>query len=355
VPVTLDAPALNLAFGTADCVEPRPGITPPFPDLAAAARGIGHTLLLLDPDGPVRRAPPLVDVAGRVIPSVALAASMARQGLTAAEVAVEGHTLVAGDIRVPLLAEVIPDYERRGLVGCRALVPWRGPAQGASGQRTFTSVSFYSLFRSQQEIIEGQAPEIDPATFRNKIVLVGATAQGLNEAFTTPFREGKISGPEVHANMIDGFLSHRSIAPVAPSLAVMLTVGAAVAVAFVGFLAPHAWVTAAGAAAAGASLAGLSVWLFAGGLWIPVTVPGLAIVFALVGDLAWKYVVEGREKRQVKKLFSRYVAKDVYEQLLADPSLAALGGGGGSHGYWRRRNHRLAVYRRRFERGVVGD
>ena len=65
---------------------------------------------------------------------------------------------------------------------------------------------------------------------------------------------------------------------------------------------------------------------FARGIWIPVTVPTLAIVFAFVGDLAWKYIVEGREKRQVKKLFSRYVSKDVYDQLVADPSLAALGG-----------------------------
>ena len=52
----------------------------------------------------------------------------------------------------------------------------------------------------------------------------------------------------------------------------------------------------------------------------------LALIFAFVGDLAWKYVVEGREKRKVKKLFSRYVSKDVYDQLVANPSLAALGG-----------------------------
>ena len=56
----------------------------------------------------------------------------------------------------------------------------------------------------------------------------------------------------------------------------------------------------------------------------------LALVFAYVGDLAWKYFVEGREKRQVKKLFSRYVSKDVYERLVANPSLAALGGRGGT-------------------------
>jgi adenylate cyclase len=69
-----------------------------------------------------------------------------------------------------------------------------------------------------------------------------------------------------------------------------------------------------------------SVAWFARGVWIPLTIPALAIVFAFVGDLAWKYVVEGREKRKVKKLFSRYVSKDVFDQLVADPSLAALGG-----------------------------
>ena len=53
VAVTLDAPAFNQTFRPADCIEQRPNITPPFPALAAAARGIGHTLLILDPDGPV--------------------------------------------------------------------------------------------------------------------------------------------------------------------------------------------------------------------------------------------------------------------------------------------------------------
>jgi adenylate cyclase len=51
-----------------------------------------------------------------------------------------------------------------------------------------------------------------------------------------------------------------------------------------------------------------------------------SVALTFVGQLAWVYFVEGREKRQVKRLFSRYVPKDVYEQLLADPERAALGG-----------------------------
>ena len=73
------------------------------------------------------------------------------------------------------------------------------------------------------------------------------------------------------------------------------------------------------AAVLAAVLAWLAVALFARGVWLPLVVPVLAIVFAFVGDLAWKYFVEGREKRRVKRLFSRYVSKDVYEQLLAEP------------------------------------
>ena len=65
---------------------------------------------------------------------------------------------------------------------------------------------------------------------------------------------------------------------------------------------------------------------FAHGPWWPLAVPLLAMLIAFVADLAWQYFVEGREKRKVKQLFSRYVARDVYDQLLADPTRAKLGG-----------------------------
>ena len=76
----------------------------------------------------------------------------------------------------------------------------------------------------------------------------------------------------------------------------------------------------------GASIVWASVQWFAGGLWMPLVQPLVAIGLAFVGQLAWQYFVEGREKRQVKRLFSRYVPKDVYEQLMADPTAGALGG-----------------------------
>ena len=297
----LDAPALNLRIPPPGCVQVRPLLRPPFPALARASRGIGHTLFTLDPDGPVRRIAPVVQVGERSILSLALATTMAAGAAVNAEARVD-----AGQ--------------------CASLVAWRGPAQNPSGHPTFSSFSFYDIFYSQQQIIEGQRPGIDPGAFKDRIVVVGGSGEGLKEAFTTPFSEGAIDGPEVHANVIDALLSNRSIVRSPGWIVVALTVGVAFLVAGAGLFASQAWMTGVAAVLMVVALALVSVSALVRGLWLPVTLPGLAIVFAFVGDLAWKYVVEGREKRQVKKLFSRYVSKDVYDRLVADPSLAALGG-----------------------------
>ena len=54
--------------------------------------------------------------------------------------------------------------------------------------------------------------------------------------------------------------------------------------------------------------------------------PLAAMGLALFSGTAYQYFVEGREKRKVKTLFGRYVSKDVYDQLLAHPERAELGG-----------------------------
>jgi adenylate cyclase len=296
----LDAPALNVKFPSPGCVQTRPLLRPPFPALAQAARGIGHSLFIIDPDGPVRRIAPVVHVGERTIPSFALATTMA----------------AGASVEVKASA---------GAGQCAALVPWRGPAENPNGHPTFTSYSFYDVFYSQQQIIEGHKPGVDPALFKDRLVIVGGSGEGLKEVFTTPFPEGAINGPEVHANVIDGLLSGRAITPAPPWAGVALAAALALLVAGIGLRA-NAWVTGLSAAVILLALGGFSLAQFARGTWIPVTVPTLALVLAFVGDLGWKYVVEGREKRQVKKLFSRYVSKDVYDQLVADPALAALGG-----------------------------
>ena len=77
------------------------------------------------------------------------------------------------------------------------------------GLPTFQSYSFYDLFYSQQQVLEGVKPQLSPDTFRDRIVVVGVAGEGLRDVFVTPFAEERMAGAEVHANTIDAWQSGR--------------------------------------------------------------------------------------------------------------------------------------------------
>jgi adenylate cyclase len=229
-----------------------------------------------------------------------------------------------GDRRMPLIDADIPTYYGERLHGRRALINFRGPVL-SGGKPTYAEFSFYRLFYSQQQILAGVKPLVDPALFRDKVVVVGTTAAGLHDVFAVPFASGKMPGIELHANVIDNVLSAAFIRPAGGWVTAITVLACALIVSFVSVAAGAWWSVIAALGTAGAVLA-LSVLLFQRGLWTGLTTPGVAILLATFGSVGYQYFVEGREKRKVKRLFSRFVARDVYERLLADPSLARLGG-----------------------------
>ncbi len=236
-------------------------------------------------------------------------------GLTPDMVGVRDGVLKVGATQVPLVTELVPDYYGPASPACRAMLPWRGPMRRTDGSPTFQSYSFYDLFYSQQQVLEGVKPQIAPDTFRDRIVVVGVAGEGLRDVFVTPFAEGRMAGAEVHANTIDAWQSGRTLTPGPFWTGAAVALGLAVGVGATGALTSSAWFTGGAALVIALAYVWTNVRLFAAGGWWPLAVPLLAIVLAFVGDLAWQYFVEGREKRKVKQLFSRYVSKDVYDQL----------------------------------------
>jgi adenylate cyclase len=161
--------------------------------------------------------------------------------------------------------------------------------------------------------------------FRDKIVFVGVTAAGLHDVFETPFAGGLMPGIQVHASVADDFLSNRFMRPESRTSRVALVLTLALAIALVSTLLP-AWWAAGVFVAVIASFVLVATRLFAGGTWINITQPTLASSLALFGGVGYQYFFEGREKRKMKRLFGQYVSRDVYEQLVANPDLARLGG-----------------------------
>ena len=308
--------------------ETRAIVRAPFASLAAAARGLGHNLFVLDTDGPLRRTTPFLRSEGHPVPSLAMAAYLALARVPPASVRLDGQVLAVGDARLPLLSFDVPRLagetgKSRALHG---LIRFRGPAVGPDGKATYRTYSFGDLLLSEDDLQNGRKPRVDPAVFKDAIVFVGVTAAGLHDVFVTPLgTTGKIPGAQIHATVMDQLLSHTALVK-APTWAVTtLTAALALAVAFLTVLLPMRW-GALSTLALSAALAVASVAIFRAGTWVPL-VPGvLGVVIASVGGLAWQYFVEGRDKRQVTQLFSRYVSKDVFDQVLANPALAELGG-----------------------------
>ena len=303
----------------------RRGVLPPASPIAEAALGFGHNLFVLDPDGPLRHVVPFVRAGHRALPSLGVAAALRVAGIAPEEVTLDGSTLRYRDRVMTMTPRTVKtsDGEMSYLWGA---IDFRGPALlDDMKTRTYQTYSFFDLLYSQEQLLAKQAPRVDPSIFRDKIVFVGVSASGLFDVFETPFAHGRMPGINVHAAAADDILSNRFLEPARDSTRVASVAACGLLIGLVSVVLPAWW--ASGVTIVLFAFAGLvASRLFASGLWVNVTQPVLTASLALFGGVAYQYFVEGREKRKVKRLFGRYVSKDVYRQLLEDPSSAELGG-----------------------------
>lgn len=300
-------------------------ILAPAEPLLSAAAGLGHNFFSLDPDGPIRHTIPFVRVGARAMPSLGLAAALRVAGVTASDMSVEDSALTVGGTVMPLETRDMrtEDGTRSFLWG---LIKFRGAAFADDLKtRPYAHYPFFDLLYSEEQVLAGEKPNIDPSIFRDKIVFVGMGASGVFDAFETPFGGGRMPGIQIHAAVADDFLSSLFMRPESRGVRMALVVALALCVGLVATLLPAWWA----AAVFGLIVTGLGVTatrLFADGHWINITQPTLASSLALFGGVGYQYFFEGREKRKMKRLFGQYVSKDVYDQLVANPDLARLGG-----------------------------
>jgi adenylate cyclase len=300
-------------------------VFPPAGPLSAAAAALGHNFLSLDPDGPVRHVVPFVRTGNNAMPSLGLSAALRVSGVHPSTVRIDGKSLIVGDRLLPLETRTV-NTEGGVTEMLWALIHFRGPPfLSGMKRRPYPHYAFFDLMYSEEQLIAGQKPDVDPSVFRDKVVFVGVTAAGLFDVFETPFAGGLMPGIQIHASVADDFLSNRVMRPESRRLRIALVIAFAFVVGLISTLLP-AWWAAAAFGAIVAAFAFIATQLFAAGHWINMTQPTLASSLALFGGVGYQYFFEGREKRKMKRLFGQYVSKDVYEQLVANPDLARLGG-----------------------------
>ena len=191
------------------------------------------------------------------------------------------------------------------------LINFRGPA------RSYPIVPYYRIIRD----------EIDPSFFRDRIVLIGAFAPSLHDAYSTPFGASQFtSGVEIQASFIETLSAGNAIIAFRGwSNAAVLLVLAVLTIHVSSRLKPLKSLALVLAMAGGVLLCAFDLFS-RGQLWMPVVPPVLAVLLTYGGITLDNYVREQKERIRLRATFARYVSPDVVEEILSDREGLGLGG-----------------------------
>jgi adenylate cyclase len=227
----------------------------------------------VDDDGVLRRVPLLIGYAGRVHPSLALAAVLKARGLSGVtlEETPDGPQLRAGPVAMPV--------DTRG----QALL------------RTARSVSDYSAV-SAVDVLNGQVP---PETFSGRIVFVGSSAIGLNDFHHTAV-DPRFPGLRLQAATAENLLHGSFVRQPAwaPRAAAGLAIAVALSMAALFAFGRDSPLLLLGGLAISLLPVAVSALLFVqAGAFVSAAAPTLAAALLLVGGFAARFGIERRRAR----------------------------------------------------------
>ena len=275
----------------------------------AAASG-GHFNPWPDDDGVTRRVPMLSEYNGAYYES--LSGAIIRLGLGSPPV-------VPGFPKEKLWSKDYPGLEWLDMGSVRvpvdnrvtALVPYRGK----EGSFKYISAT---------DVLHAKTP-LD--ALKNKIVLVGTTAPGLNDLRAAPV--GRVyPGVEIHANLIAGMLDGtiKQRPPYVLGAEVILLLLSGIGMALLLPMINPLRATVLTVVVIGAVFAtNVLVWT-EGNLVLPLA-SGLlmmAMLFAL--NMSYGFFVESRAKRQITGLFGQYVPPELVDEMSRDPEAFSMEG-----------------------------
>lgn len=286
-------------------------VTGNTPLLQQAAMGLGALNWFPEHDQVVRKVPMLMRLGGDLAPS--LVTEVVRLADGARTIAVRSST-ASGE--TPLVGET-------GITSVRIgthLVP---TDQAGQMWMSFTPHDA-GRFRSAADVLEGRVPRADIA---GRIVLVGTSAPGLFDLRATPL-DPVISGVEIHAQAIEQILSGSMLyrRDLSAGLEVVFTTLAGLLLAIlVRRLGP-----VSGAVMGGATLIAVvaAAWLARAqfGSLLDPAYPAMTLTVLYIFCTGFFYFHTTRERNQVRRAFSHYMAPSIVEELARRPDKLKLGG-----------------------------
>ncbi len=280
----------------------------PAPLLAQAAHGLGYINLTPDIDGTTRRLPLLARARDQTFLHITTA--VARDLLTVDQATLRPRELRLGPITIPLTAE----HEM--------VIDWHGTLE----KRVYPVYPVGAVLRSFTDMQGGKQPLLDPALFRDKIVFVATTAAGTYDLRVTPLSPFA-PGVLIHMSALDNILRHRHLQPASWWIFAASTLVLTLATAWAFMLIPSQRVKPVAIGGLAIAYYGLAVHAFTShGLWLDLAIPEGALAVSFAAAATVEYLTEGKQRRQLRTVFDKYMAAEVVDEIMRNPEAIRLGG-----------------------------
>lgn len=286
----------------------RQGMKLPIPPFAEAARGLGFINLHPDMDGTSRRLALLAPSPDGAL--LQLSTAVARYILGADRAVMRDRLLRLGPVTIPLTDEG------------EMILDWHGSLD----QAAYKAYASGAVLRSYTDMKDGKPPFLDPSLFKDKIVFIATTAAGTYDLRVTPLSPFT-PGVLIHMTALDNILRNRYMQPAPPWAFALATLLLCLVTSSSFMLLQRQAVKIGLIFGLAAAYYGLVVHAFTGhGLWLELAIPegALALTFAVAATV--EYLTEGKQRRQLRAAFDKYMAAEVVDEIMRHPDAIKLGG-----------------------------
>ncbi|WP_337268320.1 CHASE2 domain-containing protein [Oryzifoliimicrobium ureilyticus] len=266
---------------------------------------------------------PQADQTIRALPLADFTAAGAKAGIASIDLSRDGvfRTIPKYDDGFARVLASIADNQAYGNATA-ALVQTFGPA------RTYPTVSYYQALDPQNFLPKG--------IFKDRVVLVGLSLQnapsidkGGADAFATAYtvHTGKlVSGVEIQATIFDNLRHNLAIARGSTVTSVLCLLAAIAFAAVTVLRSTGGWTVWAALGAGIVFVAASYLAVRLEHIFISPVAASIAFASVAIGQAAFDYAEERRNKKQITRAFSQYLSPDLVKRLSSDPAQLRLGG-----------------------------
>jgi class 3 adenylate cyclase/CHASE2 domain-containing sensor protein len=293
-------------------------ITPPIKEIIESGVLIGPPTALYGTnprlaakegaDKTARRFAIVVKIGDKYYPSTVLRMAMLHYGVDADDLEIDMGN------RVLLKGATVPETGKKQDIG----IPI--DSQGTLLINFYGRPGTYQV-RSFSDVVEGR---VSTRYFKEKLVLVGVYAEGLQDIHNTPF--GPMFGIEMMANAITQLLNREFLYFTSDWIAILLIIAFGLLISYIVgrgsiLLSYIATFTLA------VVYFFVVIFLFDRSRYIlNLSAPLITAVITLFSMIVYRILTEEKEKKVIQGMFSNYVSKSVVDELLKHPEKLELGG-----------------------------